>query len=261
MLYCDAEILDEPDFTDFYIRIDSPKGIRSRLRPQVNFYYDETCPFKPLPVAHAFPLFEWGLNWCIARYVHQYLLIHSAVLEKNGLAVILPGPPGSGKSTLCAAMMLRGWRLLSDEMAMVDPDTLQLAPVPRPVALKNDSIDIIRAYEPAAVISAPSYDTSKGTVAHLQPSKISMDQLLTSATPAMLVMPHYTPDIDVHYQVIDKSTMLMNIVRNSFNYNILRATGFNTACALLDRCEVGEIRYNNVDLAMQMLEQSLEGCV
>jgi predicted ATPase len=30
--------------------------------------------------------------------------------------VILPAPPGSGKSTLCAALVTRGWRLLSDEL-------------------------------------------------------------------------------------------------------------------------------------------------
>ena len=65
-------------------------------------------------------MLEWGLNWCVAGHAHQYLMLHAAALERNGRAVILPGDPGAGKSTLTAALMLSGWRLLSDEITLVD---------------------------------------------------------------------------------------------------------------------------------------------
>ena len=48
-----------------------------------------------------------------------FLLVHAAVLERDGRAVVMPGPSGVGKSTLCAALVARGWRLLSDEVAMI----------------------------------------------------------------------------------------------------------------------------------------------
>ena len=82
-------------------------------------------------------MLEAGLNWCIGNLAHQYLVIHSATLERGGRALLMPAPPGSGKSTLCAALITRGWRLLSDEFALVDPATGLLVPVPRPVALKG----------------------------------------------------------------------------------------------------------------------------
>ena len=53
-------------------------------------------------------------------HAHQYLIIHAAVVEKNGLAAILPAPPGSGKGTLTAGSVLSGWRLLSDELTLID---------------------------------------------------------------------------------------------------------------------------------------------
>jgi hypothetical protein len=43
------------------------------------------------------------------------------VLERGGRALLLPAPSGSGKSTLCAGLAFNGWRLLSDELALLDP--------------------------------------------------------------------------------------------------------------------------------------------
>ena len=44
-------------------------------------------------------MYEWGVNWCIGTTGHCNLILHSAVVEKDGRGVILPAIPGSGKST------------------------------------------------------------------------------------------------------------------------------------------------------------------
>lgn len=116
-------------------------------------------------------MLEWGLNWCVSMHAHHYLIIHAAVVEKNGLAAILPAPPGSGKSTLTAGLVLSGWRLLSDELTLIDRRTGLLHALPRPVSLKNQSIDVIRQFNPEAFINRVSHDTSKGSVAHMRPPR------------------------------------------------------------------------------------------
>jgi ABC-type thiamine transport system ATPase subunit len=84
------------------------------------------------------------LNWCVAGHAHHYLMLHAAVLEKNGRAVVLPGDPGAGKSTLTAALMLDGWRLLSDEITLINRRRWTARTgLARPVSLKNASINII----------------------------------------------------------------------------------------------------------------------
>ena len=79
---------------------------------------------------------------------HHYLILHAAVVEKNGLAAILPAPPGSGKSTLTAGLVLSGWRLLSDELTLIERKTGLIQPLPRPMSLKNQSIEVIRQFQP-----------------------------------------------------------------------------------------------------------------
>ena len=107
-VYPDYPILENDAFIDFAVRVATPLGARAVVRPQVNFQFDGYQPFKPLPLPQAFPLLEWGLNWCAANHAHQYVISHAAVVEKSGRALILPGTPGSGKSTLCAALIQRG---------------------------------------------------------------------------------------------------------------------------------------------------------
>lgn len=150
-LYPDAQILEEQRFADFHVALERPTSHRRWLRPQVIFRFDGYTPFKPLPVNQAFTLFEWGLNWCITTHAHQYLIIHAAVIEKEGFAAILPAPPGSGKSTLTAGLVNRGWRLLSDELGLISKAGL-IQPVARPVSLKNQSIEVIRRFAPEACI-------------------------------------------------------------------------------------------------------------
>ena len=88
---------------------------------------------------------------------------------RNGRrAAILPAPPGSGKSTLCAALVPR----LAPAVRRTGPGAPgrrhASMPLPRPVSLKNASIGIIRAYAPRRRVQPPVHDTIKGTVAHLK---------------------------------------------------------------------------------------------
>jgi len=255
LLYSGYIVVSDDVFCDFHIRLDSPSGLRSLYKPQVRFYFDEKEPFKPLPIAHAFPLFEWGLNWCIAKYAHNYLIFHSAVLEKNGKGLILPGSPGAGKSTLCAALMLSGWRLLSDEMAMVNPATMKVRPIPRPVALKNESIDIISSFNKDAVIGSKSYDTSKGTVAHLKVSHESILKADDEVNVDLVILPDYKSGTSTKLKTIPEYEMLRELINNSFNYNILRESAFDTTCQIVEQSDCFSLEYSDLHDVIKCLDR------
>ena len=207
-------------------------------------------PFKPLPAAESYPLFEWGLNWCIATQAHQYFMLHAAILEKNGKALILPAPPGSGKSTLCALLNHSGWRLLSDEFALFDLKTHVLQPLVRPIALKNQSIDILTSFSSKVEIGSMVKGTSKGTVAHIKPLINCVQEASQTALPAWIVFPHYQENSPTRITAPNKADMFMKIIENSFNYSELGKEGFWAAKALLDQCSCFEMTYSDIDEAL-----------
>ncbi len=254
-VYADYPLLDEGAFIDYPIRIKSPGGLRRWWRPQVQFEFDGRQPFKPLPASQGLAFFEWGLNWVIAQHAHQFLILHAAVLAHGDRALILPGPPGAGKSTLCAALMLSGWRLLSDEMALIDLSTGQLLPVVRPVSLKNESIDIIRQRFSEAVLGPPALDTAKGTVAHLKPKREDIQAMAQPATPRWLVFPRYQSGAATHLTAHGKGQGFLYLAENAFNYSVHGSEGFHALGAMMQHCDCFDFRYSDLDQAIARFDE------
>ena len=242
-------------FADFHIAVNPPSPLRRWFRPQVNFSFDGIEPFKPLPLDQAYPMLEWGLNWCISAHAHHYLIIHAAVVEKNGLAAILPAPPGSGKSTLTAGLILSGWRLLSDELTLIDCKTGLIHALPRPVSLKNESIPLIRAFSPDAFINRASHDTSKGTVAHLRPPKASVRRQHEPARPGWIIFPQWVAGADTELVSRSKAQTFMFLAQNAFNYSQLGAAGFRIGTALVEQTDCYDFQYSRIEEAVAAFDR------
>lgn len=253
-VYGDFPLSCDAGLRDFHIRIDRVPGWRSWLGPQVNFWFDGFSPFKPLPLNHAFALLEWGMNWCLAGHAHHYLLLHAAVLERNGACVILPGTPGAGKSTLTAALMLSGWRLLSDELTMIDRNDGLIQPLARPVSLKNESIAIIQRFSAQAQFSESAHDTHKGTVAHLRPTAESVHRMQDKGRPAQLIFPRWQAGASTTLTPRPKADSFEHVATHAFNYSLLGRRGFELNAALIDRCDCWDFRYSQLDEALRTFE-------
>ena len=241
------------DFVDFYVTLDST-FLRRWFRPQVNFSFDGFYPFKPLPQNQAFAMFEWGFNWVVAQHAHQYLIVHAAVVEKNNKALIFPGTPGSGKSTLCSGLVSKGWRLLSDEMALIEINTGLLQPIPRPISLKNQSIEIIREFAPKFVIGEPVEDTAKGTVAHVRAPENSVVSSKNKVYPFAVIFPKYKDSAETELTQISQGVGFMKLAENSFNYSVLGKSGFNTLGDVIDRCDCYEFNYSKLPDAISLFD-------
>ena len=66
------------------------------------------------------PMFELDLYQQVAWRAKPGWLLHAAALEHDGGAYVFAGPSGAGKTTLTLALMARGWRLLTEEMVLID---------------------------------------------------------------------------------------------------------------------------------------------
>lgn len=254
--YAAHEALDASVFADFDIRLARARGARRFAHPTVTFHLGGERAFAPLPAEQAFPLLEWGVNWCIATQCHWFLMLHSAVLERDGGALLLPAPPGSGKSTLCAALVARGWRLLSDEMALIDVDRLDVAPIPRPISLKNQAVEVVRGFWPGVKIGAIVHETLKGSVAHARPPASSVARQGERVPVRWIALPKYVEGAGTSMTRLPRGAAFMRLVDSAFNYSMHGKRGFAVLAGVVDRSQCFDFRYGgDLDSAVRRFDE------
>ena len=245
-LYCAHELETDVCGAHFVIRVDAPGLVRRIFRAQAQFSFDDRHPFIPLPARMAAPMLEAGLNWCVGTFANQFLVIHSATLERNGRALLMPAPPGSGKSTLCAALVSRGWRLLSDEFALVDPASGLLVPVPRPVALKERSIALIANWAPDAVFGPAIVNNEGQLVSYMRPPAASVRASSVRCPAGLVVIPQYAEGAEVTVTPMTRARAVLHLADNSFNYNLHGRQGFERLADIADVAPGVTLRYSRL---------------
>ena len=125
----------------------------------------------------AVPVVQRALDDALVQRQKDFAVVHSGVVAHGGGAVLLPGPTGSGKSTLVAELVRRGALYLSDEYALVD-GAGDVHPYPRPLLLRGQTGDravlatelggaVARQPMPAALVVAVAH--AADAPSHVEP--------------------------------------------------------------------------------------------
>jgi HprK-related kinase A len=251
--------LERPDgMFDVSVRLRRAHGPRAWLRPQIELLCDGVRDFEPFPADTPLPLLEWGTNYALATRLYCYLLLHAGVVERGGRAIVMPAMPGSGKSTLTAALSLRGFRLLSDEFGVVRLSDSRLIAMLRPVALKNASIDVITGLAPAAAMGPRYPKTHKGTVAHLAPLPAHVDARHVPAEPALVIFPRFVATAGVELEPVPRARAFARLAVNSFNYDALGPDGFDALTTLVQASSCWTLSYGDLEGAIRAIDELLD---
>lgn len=272
-MYADYPKLSEEDWIDFHVRV-VPEGgfLRSIFKPQARLFLDNSEPFGVFAQNQAGAILEWGMNWCLWLNVFHWIVFHAAMLERNGRGLILAAESGDGKSTLAAALAFSGWRLLSDELTLIDPDDTvrlegsapdappiaRMVPVPRPICLKNSSIDVVKAFRPDLTFSLTYPETGKGKVTHVKPLKSAVERMMERPVPRWIVFPKYVPGSEPKWTPWEKAEALIRFGGHGRGYSLLGAKGFETVANIIHHCDCWRFEYSRLEDAVKEFERLTE---
>jgi HprK-related kinase A len=243
-MYSDFPNKPPNGFADFHIAVDRVGGPQKWIRRRVIFEHEGISPFRSMKLSEALLLFEGGLNWAIGQNANFFLVIHAAAVERDGRAAIIPGFSGTGKSTLCAALINGGWRLLSDELGLIALDNGRVAALARPISLKNDAIEAVARFAPESVFSSPISGTEKGTVAFLKPPADSVHRMEESALPEWIIIPRYVPGEQPLLVPLGKAETFRTLHDSTYNEHLMGRTGFELLANLVDQSQCYQFTYS-----------------
>ena len=254
-LYRDYPLLDDERVFGIHLRLEPSRGWPRSNRAKVRLLVDGRAPHEDMPREQALAVLEWGLNLVIALRSHSLLMLHSAAVERDGRVMLFPAWPGSGKTTLCTALVHRGWRLFSDEFGLVRPSTCEAVPIPRPMPLKNQSIEVIRAFAPEAELGPTIPNTRKGTIAHVKAPLASIRAAHRAAPVGWIVFPQWSADAGLEFAEMAKADAFMMLATNAFNYEMLGEAAFTAVRRLVETSRCFRLVYSSLDEAIALLNE------
>ncbi|MEG3174904.1 HprK-related kinase A [Sphingomonas sp. RB3P16] len=239
-----------PDFT---VRLFAARPWRRIVRPAVMIGGDYVLPeAAPLPLAQGLLAAEMGMNLQMALGQRRYLLLHAAVVERDGQALVMTGVSGAGKSTLAALLGERGWRLMGDEFALLDPATGLIHAFPRLVSLKNASIATVAAEVGAERFGPLLEGTPKGTIRHLVPDAATVAAMDVPARPALILFPSF--GFEAAARAMAPSEVFVRLTQASTNYVALGERGFDALTRLVTTVPARAIDYPDTASAVAQVE-------
>jgi HprK-related kinase A len=242
---------------DFSVRLFAERPWRRFVRPSVMIGGDYVLPdAAPLPLRLGLLAAEMGMNLQMALGQRRYLLLHAAAVERDGRALLMTGVSGAGKSTLAALLMARGWRLMGDEFALVDPETGLVHGFPRLVSLKNEAIAVVERALPSARFGPLQPETPKGDIRHLKPDAGSIAAMDQPARPVAILFPSFghAPEL----RDVPPAETFVRLTQASTNYVALGERGFGALTRLVTGVAAHAIDYPDTATAVAMAEQLWE---
>ena len=239
---------------DFNVHLFAARPWRRVLRPAVHIGGDFIMPdAAPLPLAQGLLAAEMGMNLQMALGQRRYLLLHASAVERDGKALLMTGLSGAGKSTLAALLMARGWRLMGDEFALIDPATGFVHGFPRLISLKNAAIDEVTRALPRARFGPVLEGTPKGTIRHLVPNAASILAMEHAAIPALLLFPSF--GFDAGEREVLPSEVFVRLTQASTNYVAMGERGFTSLTDLVRTVPARAIDYPDTRTALAQVER------
>ena len=134
-----------------------------------------------------------ALVWqaCVRETPHV-LNIHAGAVADGERCILLPGRPGSSKSTLSAALGRSGYTYLSDEVALLAAPDLRVLPVPLAMCVKSTGWNVLAPFYPE-LASLPVHRRGDGKIVRYLRPPIDPARLNASYAVSRIVFPRYAP--------------------------------------------------------------------
>jgi hypothetical protein len=144
---------------------------------------------------------------------HFFLQLHAGAVVKEGRCTLLSGAPGSGKSTLTAALCAHGCQCLSDEVAILEDSTFRVPTVPLGITVKSGAVELLSEMYPH-LSALPVHTRNDGQlVRYLTPPRSSLPEDLAASHPVeRVVFPRYEPGLPTELRPIARSQGLQMLL-------------------------------------------------
>ncbi len=186
---------------------------------------------------------------------HDFLIsVHAGAVSFGDGCVLLPATAGSGKTTLTAALIHSGATYLSDEIAILEGDTLAVRPVPLALTIKDGSVQPLRPYYPEIEALTPHVREDHIRVRYLQPPAASVPGEDFVQPVKWIVFPRYDSATETTLLPLARPLALRKLLDESFvRFDCLDPDKVKSLVGLMRTVECFDLPMSSVGSAVELL--------
>jgi hypothetical protein len=155
--------------------------------------------------------------------------------------------------------MHSSYRLLTDELTLINLNDNLVTPFVRPVSLKDGAIDVIKNLYPESLLGKVSENTHKGSVGHCRPTDESWSNMRENALIGNILFPKFDSTCESpSIRIVEPLEALSRLVEQSFNIHILGAQAISCLQHICENAPAYEIRYSRTEDAIEFVNSLYE---
>jgi hypothetical protein len=195
----------------------------------------------------------------VAASAESCVVLHAAGGVVGSSAVLLPGEPGSGKSTLVAALVERGWGYASDEAVGVGP-SLEIVGYPKRLSLEIGSWPLFTGLAGLESAAHAGFDPSRVRwvdARQLHPDALAWMRAPTAPSLVLGVAPRYRAGAPLDLVRLEPLDAMTELLANDVNLPTVGAPGLETLRRIATEVPFYRMEHGGLDQAVPALHQLL----
>jgi hypothetical protein len=199
----------------------------------------------------------WNASTTAIDGIHDRLVVHAGAVSFARRGVLLPAPPDSGKTTLTAGLVRAGFRYLTDEAAVIDPDSARLYPFPRALWVEPGSLSALAGVRPGrGVGTVPQHD---GRAVHVAPEEIRERSIGGRCAVSFVIFPRYRASAAVELTPLSRAAAVVELANNTYNLRQFGADGIRLLARLTARSSCYRLSLGDLAGAVSAVRDVVRG--
>jgi hypothetical protein len=194
---------------------------------------------------------EWAITLKILESMSNYIQIHASGIVVDEKALLVPGPPGSGKSILTYKLLLEGFSCFSDEIIFIEPKTLLIHPFPRSLHIEHQMVEQF----PQLLSDGRSkqYLDASGKL-RFNPSSLKKEWVAKPSHAKWIIFPDYDQKHDNELIPIGHTEATSLLIGQAINLKNYGSKGVDVLLALVKSCNTYLFKAGNIQPETKLSE-------
>ena len=196
------------------------------------------------------PYLSSMINLTVSQRAEGCITIHAGAVSFKNIGIMLPAESGCGKSTLTLALLLRGCKYLSDEIAILDHRHLHLVPFRKSLSIRSGTFALFPQFqEYFSARSSGQTCQPNGQAVFVPPRMVREDCFSEPCPLGLIVFPSFNPGHGTRFEPLDRSQAVLRLLQCCFNLGAGVPEGLDWVIAAVRQADCFTLTYDNCETA------------